>query len=113
MANVHRVVVIGWLPFNTYDYTELNKLLGQLNSPTSGLRIKYTGETQVGPTNEHGGRTTFYRFRIEGEDAVRGVWIEWMADSIRSAGGKIVLGKAEDIEFDADGQPILIWSVVS
>ncbi len=98
MSNVKRVDMMGWITFNTNEFPKLNEYLGQLNQPSLGLRITYPGGTRLGPKNEHGGNCTFYRFSIDGEEAVAVEWLENIMREIVHSGGEIDHARVRDIE---------------
>lgn len=97
MSNIKRVDIMGEIPFNTNEYPDVNKFLGQLNAPSTGIRISYPGGVQMRP-NRHGGRTAFYRFSIDGEEAVRVEWITALLKAFVAAGSVISHVKVTDIE---------------
>jgi len=101
MANIHRVVIKGWMPFDVGRHEEALKWLGILNTPSYGLRIEY-GAKSMGPVNEHGGRTTYHEFAIRGEEAIWCSGLEKLVAALVEAGCAIREAKAMDVEFDPD-----------
>lgn len=97
MANVKEIVIFGKIPFNCNEHAEMNAILGDLNAPTIGLRINY-GKQSLGPPNDHGGRTTFYEYSIEGQEAVSHPYIERMLQAIVDCGGTVEGASVVDIE---------------
>ena len=96
MSNTKSVRIEGTIPFNTYEYPELNSKLGELNAPSFGLRIRYEDCSHV--PNEHGGKTTMYGFRIEGEEAVPLPWIGRLAEAILEAKGTLTRATILDVD---------------
>ncbi len=97
MSNVKRVEIVGEIPFNTGEYHDLNKFLGQMNSPVSGLRVIYGRPSSKQP-NAYGGTTQFYHFNVHGEEAVSSKWIEALLQALVNAGSIVKLCSVFDIE---------------
>jgi hypothetical protein len=100
MSNVKRVDIMGEIPFNTNEHPDVVNFLGQLNAPCCGLRISYVGQGPMRP-NSHGGQTAFYRFSIDGEEAVSVNWIEALLKAFVACGASIAHVKVRDIENNA------------
>mgnify|MGYP001090430316 CR=1 FL=1 len=109
MANVHKVLIKGKMPFDVCGRsTDACVRLGLMCSPTYGLKIQY-GKSQQFPLKE-GGQYTYYDFEISGEEAI---WLEIGERSIKSlvedlvAGGAVIQEvAARDIENLGEG-PLL------
>jgi len=98
MANVKRIHIEGEAPFNFYGgHPEVEKVLAQLNHPVMGIRIIWLGRGKVVP-NEHGGRTSYERFIIQGEEAVRWEWADWVEKTFKDAGAEITQKDVIDLE---------------
>lgn len=97
MSNVKRVDIVGEIPFNTGEYYDLNKFLGQMNSPASGLRMLYGRYSSKQPS-AYGGTTQFYHFNVHGEEAVSSKWIEALLQALVNAGAIVKLCNVFDIE---------------
>jgi hypothetical protein len=100
MANCKEIDIRGVMPFNTYEYETLNKMLGQLNAPIFGYRIEWTGSAPAVPT-ETGGQTAMYKFQISGMEAVSDFYFAHLVRAIREAGGTVTQLKGYDLGFDA------------
>lgn len=98
MSNIKRLEVVGELPFNCYEHSEMCRFLGQMNGPIMGIRIGW-GKSHYKP-NEHGGQTAFYSFVIGGEEAVSGGWVNKLLQAIRDSGGAVTTINLWDIEND-------------
>ncbi len=70
MSNVKDVGIKGCLPFDCAQNEAMCKILGQLDSPTIGLRITWSSNPIDHVSNEHGGKTAVYGFMIKGQEAV-------------------------------------------
>lgn len=75
MSNVKQVHISGNMPFNTNESDSMLKLLGQLNSPTTGIKIKWSDRPLFYIDNLNSGKTAYYGFLITGEDSVSEKWI--------------------------------------
>lgn len=96
MANVKRLGMRATVPFNYYEDQDLASRFAFMQSPSSGLRVKFhAGETYR--PNEHGGRTAFYTCEVHGEEAVSFAWIGELSASIRRIGGSCEF-EADDLE---------------
>jgi len=104
MANIKRVLLTGDMPFNTTDNDKITQMLGVFNAPFMGIRISWGGISRRVP-NEHGGETTFLRYTITGEEAVRYETVQYWKRIVEEFGGKMS-GSIEDIE--NGGKPILV-----
>ena len=99
MANVKEVVITGYIPFDAGGNVNLINFLGQMNLPTYGLRIIYDGDGKY-VDNAFGGRTFFAHFIVRGREAVRVEWLERFVYLVEEVKGKIIIGKAKDVEQD-------------
>lgn len=104
MANIKEVNIIGWMPFNCNETKELQPYLAAFSTPSFGLNISYYEILMV--PNENKGKTTFYRFYVDGQEALRNEWLDGFFDALEMAGALQVGGNAWDIENDRD----LIWN---
>lgn len=96
MANVKEIVIFGKVPFDCDQHEEMCKVLGQLNAPSTGLRISY-GRTSLVP-NEHGGKTTMYEFSIEGREAVSMPYVDRVLKAVVDCGGTVEGASVVDVE---------------
>ena len=106
MSNILRIEIRGALPYNCQQDPEMKSILGILNGPCIGWRIKW-GRSQRGPINEHGGHTTYYDFVIEGEEAFRWEYVCTIVSCCRRL-GVVVLARCMDIEFDRNPKWVII-----
>jgi hypothetical protein len=97
MSNIKDVTMTGDVPFNTNEHEELNKLIGELNAPTIGLKLRWSGRTRSEP-NHHGGQTFFYAFGLTGQEAVQEGYLRRFEKAVRDAGGRVEILKIKDIE---------------
>lgn len=97
MANVKSIVILGRIPYNTYEYPKLNELLGQLNSPSSGIRITYSAGC-IYRKNENGGKTAMHAFDIQGKEGVSVDWVNLFRDEVKKSGGCITSVYVYDID---------------
>lgn len=97
MANVKSITITGTIPYNTYEYAELNSLLGQLNSPSSGLKIIYPSGCTYKP-NSHGGKTAMYDFTLLGEEGVSLEWVDYFTKQVVDAGGQLCRVSVYDLQ---------------
>lgn len=107
MANIKRVFIGGWMPFDGGGSEKLLRYLGTFNLPSVGIRISYAGPARMIP-NEHKGVTTLYQFQLEGEEAMRTEAFIEFADLIRKAKGIIDEASVFDIEANQ-----LVWAEVN
>ncbi len=101
MANVARVVVEGWAPFDIAQHDQARSWLGVMNGPSYGLRISYGGEA-YGPENEHGGRTSYTNFIVSGQEAIWYSGAQNLVEAFVEAGCVIDDARHMDIEYDPD-----------
>ena len=101
MANVARVVVEGWAPFDIAQHDEARGWLGVMNTPSYGLRIAYGGEA-YGPVNEHGGRRSYTHFSVAGEEAIWDSSVKALVEAFVQAGCVIEDARHMDMEYDPD-----------
>lgn len=97
MSNIKSLVISGAVPFNLTEHHDMNKFLGQLNSPTIGLKITYGTKTTARP-NQYGGKTTYYQFSIGGQEAVSTKWVEKLLQALVNCGAEINKLLLVDIE---------------
>ena len=105
MANVKMIQISGKLPFNCDQHHGMLRILGQLNAPSSGLKIKWLGNAGY-VENSHGGKTTMYHFEISGQEAVSNKWFEAVLQSILDCGGDFKMFSIVDVENGYAKQPI-------
>ena len=108
MANVKRVYITGWAPFDITQHEGARGWLGILNGLSFGLEIVYSGQG-LGPINENGGRTTYYRFEVQGEEAVRYSFTEAMVKDLVDAGCLVEEAREMDLEFDPN---LMEWGAI-
>lgn len=96
MANIKEVLIEGEMAYDAGGSEALLKLLGQMNTPSFGLRISYDGRQSMIP-NKWGGHTAMYGFTISGMEAVRDEWIEHLLASL-SLAAKVTVAKYRDYE---------------
>jgi hypothetical protein len=97
MANIKKIEIVGEIPFNAAEHHDMCKFLGQLNTPTIGIHIKYTSPAASRP-NKFGGRTAYYKFCISGSEAVSHGWIDKLMIALVNCGSDIHSASARDIE---------------
>ena len=97
MANIKNVRICGIAPFNLNEHVPLQPLLSFLISPTSGIRLNWTGYDGSLP-NSHGGKTAMYRFELVGEEGVSWGWLKKFKEEIREICGTILIDDTVDIE---------------
>lgn len=101
MSNVKQISIQGQLTFNCQEHYEMRQMLGQLNSPLSGLRINWLGS--VGSQeNATGGLTEIIAFKILGNEAVSDAWINLLLIAIVKAGGEIREVSVRDTDNQTD-----------
>lgn len=100
MANCHDLEVDGWMPFDILRDERTHSVMAQFASPSWGFRIEY-GRTKLVP-NEHGGRTTYYRFEIRGVEAMWASRIARMLAVLADAGAEIDRARARDLDYPTD-----------
>lgn len=88
MSNIKRVEITGELPFNATDHHDVRKFFGQMNGPTIGINVKYTGQGKARP-NDYGGQTAYYKFCISGEEAVSDAWLANLMQALVNCGASI------------------------
>lgn len=98
MANVKNITIQGRLPFDCATNDDMCKILGQLNSPTLGIRIHWSGDALEHVPNGHGGKTAMYGFMIRGMEAVSYPFLDHLIKTIKTAGGTVTVAKASDME---------------
>lgn len=105
MANVHRVLIKGRLPYDIVN--KLNdsglSMFARFASPCWGFRIEY-GEISYKPVPETGGKYAFYDFTISGEEAVWESGIVKFCKELKEAGVEIT--KAEVMDMECSYMPI-------
>ena len=89
----------GRIPFNYYECEPLARAFAFIQSPSSGLRVEFSREAMLLP-NEHGGRTAFYFFKLEGLEAVRTSWLAMVAGCVVAVGGQVDTLKIKDVDND-------------
>ena len=99
MSNIKLVDITGEIPFNANEHHDIRQFLGQLNGPSIGVHIHYTGNSGSYP-NEYGGKTQYYNFCIRGEEALATKWFENLLQALVNCGAKIKTAKLRDIEND-------------
>lgn len=97
MANIKRIEIVGEIPFNVDEHHDMCQMLGQMNAPSCGVRIAYTGNAPSRP-NEYGGKTAYYNFCISGEEAVSDKWIDHLLKSLVNCGASVSKAQSMDIE---------------
>jgi hypothetical protein len=97
MANTKQITIHGQVPFNLHEHEGLAKKLAFMNSPTAGIRINYVGPTEH-RKNNHGGKTAFYAFQLEGTEAVHTKWLQAFVDQVKEIGGNVSLARIYDID---------------
>lgn len=97
MSNIKSVLIEGEIPFNATEHHDACKFLGQLNGPTIGLKIEYTGNAPGRP-NSYGGKTSFYKFRISGEEAIADGWVKNLLQAFVNCGSAILKVELRDVE---------------
>lgn len=85
MANTKAFDIQALVPFNLAEDDEMARLLGQMNTPTIGLKVTY-GEKVAPWPNEYGGKTAVYRMFVKGVEAVADGWIDHLLDTIKRVG---------------------------
>lgn len=98
MSNCKQLLISGIAPFNIRQNEAALKYLGQLNTPTSGIRILWT--YWGFEPNDHGGETAMYRFQIGGLEAISDVWIRGLLYAFADKPGKITFFSCLDIELN-------------
>jgi hypothetical protein len=109
MANVQRVLIKGWMPYDVCARSQDACIrLGVLNSPSYGLHITY-GKLQYRHLKE-GGEYAYYEFTISGEEAI---WTKFgvhsrsiagLVEDLVDGGAVIEEVKARDIEEEGEGE---------
>ncbi len=99
MANVARVYVKGWVPFDVPSHEDARDWLGILNGPSYGLRITY-GQQGGGPRSRNGGVTTYYQFEVSGEEAIWYSGVESLVNALVRAGSVVEEARMMDLEYD-------------
>jgi len=97
MANTKQITIHGHVPFHLHEHEGLCKKLAFMNSPTAGIRINYVGPTEH-RKNDHGGKTAFYAFQLEGTEAVSTPWLQSFVDQVKEIGGDVGLVRIYDID---------------
>jgi hypothetical protein len=97
MSNIKEIEITGEIPFNATEHHDACKFLGQLNGPTIGLRIEYTGTAKARP-NRYGGQTAYYNFCISGQEAVAHGWLKNLMQALVNCGASITSARSRDIE---------------
>lgn len=96
------------MPYDiTWENEEAQKLLGTLNGPWFGIRLRYTFEEKYEPT-EGGGKLNFRKFVIEGEEAVWSKGFTRWIEILEAAGCQIETALCRDEENYADEDMYLI-----
>ena len=108
MANVARVVVAGWAPYDIAQHEKARSWLGYMASPSFGLRIAYGGQG-YGPVNEHGGRTSYTHFTVSGEEAMWFDTAQRLVEAFVEGGCLIEDARYMDIEYDPDN---MAWGLI-
>lgn len=102
MANVKRIRIEGWLPFDAgqvdheAEANELLRMLGQMILPSMGTRLKW-GEEKFVP-NKHGGRTAMYYFALTGVEAMSWDYLDRFKNLVIAVGGRIDSDDTMDME---------------
>lgn len=114
MSNAKSVNIGGALPF---DFIERlgngTSYLIQFLTPSFRLRLDYSrSEPEMRP-NEHGGRTAYYEFGIEGVEAVSWEWLEMLCLKLEESGAEIFFAEAKDIEDNRGVWTKISWGKVS
>lgn len=93
MSNIKRINITGRIPYDCCTkHQDLCRFFGQMNNPTFGFRVSYTGR-ETGKPNNHGGVTTFCEFAITGEEAVGDGWITGLLQALVNADADLDVGK--------------------
>lgn len=98
MSNVKQVEISGTMPFNCDENQKIKGWLASMNTPCFGLRITWGVDVALMVTNDHGGKTAHYDFRISGREAVSYSAIESLKAAILSIGGRVEKSKVHDCE---------------
>ena len=106
MANIKRLELKGWLPFDLGNRQELYIVLGRLNLPANGCKFLWTGKQLLGPKNSFNGNSTFYEFELVGEEALSESFFDELYDLCNKVKG-CMWGHVYDIEF-SDNEDILV-----
>jgi hypothetical protein len=102
MANAKKVVIEGHLPFDIANRSEdVQKWLGMMNTPTSGIKITYGGVHYE--ANDHGGKTAMYDFIIEGVEAIWNSALGRMVAEFQAAGAVVTEACALDMDNRGSG----------
>lgn len=98
MSNVKEISASGIMPFDVYEDVAAISWLGLMNCPTIGIRITY-GESHYEPnTDGSNGKTAYYRFTIEGLEAMRWEMLQRMKAEFEAAGVRFDRFDIDDIE---------------
>ena len=97
MSNCKQVAYAGKAPFNIHEDTVVLNLLGQLNAPGFGLRIRWQPTGEYVP-NATGGQTAVYAFTIGGFEAVPWSWLTLLVAAFENAGATFHQTDAWDLE---------------
>src|SRR5262245_23432927 len=105
MSNVKRVRIKGELPFNFMDGEEMGGTLSDSDIAflarclmgKHGLKLRWLPGGRIIP-NAKGGKTTYDRFQITGEEALRWETLDLLADTLEKAGAILQDAAAKDIE---------------
>lgn len=100
MSNVKRVYAAGEVSFNYLQDAshEDAAFLGRLFlGPAMGLHLQYGPSRLAAEANEHGGRTTYYRYTVTGYEALSGPALDRLEALLR-AHGTVETFDVEDVE---------------
>lgn len=97
MANTKTIRIVGVAPFNLYEHYRIGVKLAFMNSPTSGLYIKWPGTCTYKP-NEFGGKTAMYDFEMGGIEAVSTPWLQAFVDDLKEIGGSVTEADINDLD---------------
>ena len=98
MANVKSVRVTGDLPFDCAEEGGIAHYLATFNGPVCGLRISWSSEPRRMEPNEHGGKTAFYGFVLEGREAVSLRYVMRFTELVEGVGGMVDGVRVVDVE---------------
>lgn len=107
MSNIKEVQIEGRFPIDIAygDDPDLNRWLAAFAGPSFGLKLIYAdrnnpdmADDPVYLDNERGGETAYYRFRIEGQEALSWRCIIEGCRSMRKAGTFFIIALVRDVE---------------
>ncbi len=99
MANVHRVLIQGRMPYDIVNRLNESglRMFARFSSPCWGFRIEY-GKMSYNQVPETGGRYAHYDFTITGEEAIWESGIIKFCKDLKEAGTEITKAEVLDME---------------